>query len=578
MSLGKDLKSLAPWVRPFKKRLILFSLLAVFIAVVSSAVPYVYGYLVDAVVARKSIFFIAGIMLGWLIFTFISDYIQRYNESHGGILALESQNNMVKESTRHILSLPLSFHYKNKTGEITRKITEASNNIDQLIFVMIEALPQVITVVLVLGILFFIDYRISLILMFVLFLYTVVTIIKTKNIIKFNVPMNRAFEKAYGSLWDSLYNPQVVKANSNIEHEHRKHHRNFAQVVKRAWGFNIAWRETSFWQQTIFALGFVGLFSFSLWLLYIEKISAGNLVSFIGYIALVFTPFISLARNYRIFRRGVNNISRLNVVMRIKDEKGIRKYNEEVPELTGQVTFKNIYFGYDKKIKILKNINLKVRAGEVVALVGKTGSGKSTFVDLLSGYFLPTSGKILVDGHDITKFEVDGFRNQLAYVPQETVLFNDTALNNIKYGKLDATMNEVKSVSKLSNADEFIKKLPEKYKTIVGERGVKLSVGQKQRVAIARALIRNPKILILDEATSSLDSITEKLVQQALDTLMKGRTTFVIAHRLSTIVRSDRILVIDDGKIVEQGTHQQLLKNKKGHYYKLYNTQNLFKE
>jgi subfamily B ATP-binding cassette protein MsbA len=199
-------------------------------------------------------------------------------------------------------------------------------------------------------------------------------------------------------------------------------------------------------------------------------------------------------------------------------------------------------------------------------LVGESGVGKTTLADLLSGYYAPKKGKILVDGHDIAKISLKSLRENIAIVPQEVTLFNDTIMNNIKYGRVGATNEEVIAAAKVSHAHKFIQKFPKKYKQIVGERGIKLSTGQKQRVAIARAILRNPKILILDEATSSLDSATEKLVQDALSHLIKGRTTFVIAHRLSTIRKADKIIVLEKGRIIEQGDHQELME--KGGVYK----------
>ena len=222
----------------------------------------------------------------------------------------------------------------------------------------------------------------------------------------------------------------------------------------------------------------------------------------------------------------------------------------------------------------MKDINFKINSGEVVALVGESGVGKSTMMDLISRYNIPTSGKIFLDGVDIQKIDLKSLRKQISVVPQELSLFNDTLKNNIIYGKLDATNEEINEAIKTANADEFIDNFPDKINQEVGERGVKLSTGQKQRVAIARAILKNPKILILDEATSALDSKSELLVQEALKRLIKGRTTFVIAHRLSTIMHADKILVIDKGEIVEEGRHEGLIKNKKL-YYKLFSLQSL---
>ncbi|MFH1966867.1 MAG: ATP-binding cassette domain-containing protein, partial [Patescibacteria group bacterium] len=227
-----------------------------------------------------------------------------------------------------------------------------------------------------------------------------------------------------------------------------------------------------------------------------------------------------------------------------------------------------INFGYQKSNKVLRDINFKVKPGQMVALVGESGVGKTTLADLISRYYIPKQGKILVDGQDIAEVNLESLRKQIAIVPQEVTLFNDTIKNNLRYGRQKATDEEIIEAAKVAHVHEFVQKFDKKYEQLVGERGIKLSTGQKQRVAIARAILRNPKILILDEATSSLDSVTEKLVQDALAKLVKGRTTFVIAHRLSTIQKADLILVLEKGRIIEQGDHQELI-NKGGVYREL---------
>ena len=234
--------------------------------------------------------------------------------------------------------------------------------------------------------------------------------------------------------------------------------------------------------------------------------------------------------------------------------------------LTGEILFENITFGYKREMPILMNISFNVSPGESVALVGESGVGKSTLVSLISRYYLPQKGKILIDTIDIRGVVLRSLREKIAVVPQEVLLFNDSIKNNIRYGRITATDDEIITAAKAANAHEFIEKFPKKYNQLVGERGIKLSTGQKQRVAIARAILRDPKILILDEATSALDSVSEKLVQEALKKLIAGRTTFIIAHRLSTIQHADKIIVLENGKIAEMGNHEELIKNPDGIY------------
>ena len=578
MKFTQDLKTIFFWLKPFKREMIIFSILAAIASAVSAFIPFLYGYLVDSVIAHKEIFYISSILLFWLVLSIITDYINRYNDYHGAIIAVSAETNLIRKISNHVLKLPLAYLHKNKIGEIIRKINFAANHLEGISWIMIMLAPKFLTVIIALIFLLFINYWLATVLFIIIIIYLVITLIKTKPIVKANKPLNEKFEKAYGDLYDTVHNTEIVKSNSNIEYEKQRAFKNFSTAVKSVEKFNWTWRNLTFWQQMIFSIGFVGLFAFSLFLLYKNLITAGNLVTFIGYISLVFAPLADLANNYRIFRRGVDSIDRANVIYRQKPEDFYRRGKKTIEKIKGEIVFKNVFFDYEKKNYVLKNINVKIKPGEIVALVGKTGAGKSTFVDLVSGYYLADKGKIFIDNIDICDLDVEKYRQHIAYVPQEISMFNDTVLYNIKYGRMNANMKEIERAAIAANADEFINKLPKKYKTVVGERGVKLSVGQKQRVAIARAILRDPEILILDEATSSLDSVTEKLVQEALERLIKSRTTLVIAHRLSTIVRADRILVIENGKIVEQGTHHQLLKKSNGKYKYLYNTQTILKK
>jgi len=239
---------------------------------------------------------------------------------------------------------------------------------------------------------------------------------------------------------------------------------------------------------------------------------------------------------------------------------------------SGKIAFKNVFFGYSKDKRIFKNLNLTIKPKQKIGLVGFSGAGKSTFINLITRYFDINSGKILIDGQNIRKVKQESLQNQISIIPQNPNLFHRSILENIKYGKLDATQEEVVEASKKANCYNFIMNLPNQFKTLVGERGVKLSGGQRQRIAIARVILKKSPILILDEATSSLDSVTEKSIQNSMEKLMKNKTVIAIAHRLSTLQNMDRILVFEEGKIIEDGSHKSLLR-KKGAYYKLWNMQ-----
>jgi subfamily B ATP-binding cassette protein MsbA len=296
-----------------------------------------------------------------------------------------------------------------------------------------------------------------------------------------------------------------------------------------------------------------------------------QLISFATALAIMTDPGNTLSKSYTILQQGMASVKRIFEVVdiqpTIKDDKDARPLSK----IEGKVKFQDVSFAYENE-EVLQDIDLAVKPGEIIALVGRTGAGKSTLASLLLRFYDPSSGKILIDGHDIRKVKIDSLRKQIAVVSEEITLFRGTIKENIAYGKPEAKDEEIISAAKSANAHRFIEKLPDKYNTQVGERGAKLSGGERQRIAIARAILRDPRILILDEATSSLDAETEALIRDALERLMKARTTFIIAHRLYTVEKAHRIVVIDDGKIVEVGPHQELLA-KGGLYKHLYEIQ-----
>lgn len=304
----------------------------------------------------------------------------------------------------------------------------------------------------------------------------------------------------------------------------------------------------------------------------INNISVGLIIAFCTYLGMFWNPLINLSNFYT---KLITNLSSAERIFEIMDTETKIKDNDdvtEIPPITGTVDFEHVSFSYDDKVNVLNDINFHIKPGETIALVGPTGAGKTTIVNLISRFYDIQKGIVKIDGHDVKKVSIESLRTQMGIMTQENFLFSGTIMENIRYGKLDATDEEVIKACKAVNAHEFIMKLKDGYDTKLSERGGGLSIGQKQLLAFARTMISDPKILILDEATSSIDTHTEILVQQGIEKLLEGRTSFVIAHRLSTIKKADRIFVIDDGKIIEQGSPAELLKQK-GAYYKLYAAQ-----
>jgi subfamily B ATP-binding cassette protein MsbA len=288
-------------------------------------------------------------------------------------------------------------------------------------------------------------------------------------------------------------------------------------------------------------------------------ISPGDLFAFVLFAGILIGPFGSAARVYSQIKEAQGAMQRVFEILDTRPEIGDRPDAVEMPPIRGHVRVAHVSFAYDPRQPVLTDISFEVRPGQMVALVGPTGSGKTTLINLLHRFYDPVEGSITIDGRDLRSVRLESLYRQIALVPQETVLFGGTIMDNIRYGRDGASEEEVVEASKAANAHEFIGAMPEGYRTIVGEKGVNLSGGQRQRLAIARAMLKNPRMLILDEATSALDAESERLVQEALERLMRDRTSFVIAHRLTTIQGADRILVLQKGRIVEDGTHEQLM-------------------
>ena len=315
-------------------------------------------------------------------------------------------------------------------------------------------------------------------------------------------------------------------------------------------------------------IGSVALWYTGICILGVEKVSIGTLIAFGTYINMFWQPIMNLSNFYNQLITNISGAERIFEILDTKSEITDAANVTEMPPITGAVDFDHVGFSYDENTKVLHDVSFHINPGETIALVGPTGAGKTTIVNLISRFYDVQSGTVSIDGHDIKSVSIESLRKQMGIMTQDNFLFTGTIRENIAYGKLDATDEEIIAAAKAVHAHDFIMKLPEQYDTMLEERGGGLSVGQKQLLAFARTMVSMPKILILDEATSSIDTKTELLVQEGIEALLKGRTSFVIAHRLSTIQKADRIFVIDNGGILEEGNHQELME-KKGAYYNL---------
>ncbi|MCK4520410.1 ABC transporter ATP-binding protein [Candidatus Parcubacteria bacterium] len=574
MEIIQEFKIIWEYLRKYKKEVRRLAVLAIITSSITAVIPYIYGRLVDLVsIQTTELSFIFALLGIWLLMSIVTALFNRFVRLRGNFLATDAYNNLMCESSNHVMELPLKFHTEKKIGAIFSKIERAAMYLQTIISnVIFWIFPEFLTVSTGILILFFIEWKLAIGIIFLCLGFILITLYKTTPIIESQKKLNKTSEMVSGNLYDAFLNIQTIKSCAGENFQRQRTNKDYNQTLGPDFkDFFRAWSSLSLWQNFFFSLGFISVFGFALLLLRENLITPGKLVMCLGYLTILRHPLMNLAWLWQDFRTGITTIKRVRKLLEIKPE----NYNPDgkiLEQVKGEIKFKDVSFGYKRNRLILADINLTALAGKKIAIVGGSGEGKTTLVDLISLYFIPTQGKILFDGVDTKKMNLSFLRSIIAYVPQEIILFNDTVKNNILYGKPNATDKEIIEATKAANAHGFIETFPKKYDQIVGERGIKLSTGQKQRLAIARAIIRDPKILILDEATSSLDMESERLVQGALEKLIKNRTTFIIAHRLSTVRNADKILVLEKGKIIEQGTHKELIR-KKGAYFKFYSLQ-----
>jgi len=475
---------------------------------------------------------------------------------------------------KHIQDQSLDFFSKWKTGEIMSRIMNDITIVQAaLVSSTTDIIPHSLTLIGVIGYLFYLNWRLTALTLVLtpIFIFTVAKF--GSEIRSIGSQIQKKTANITSILQETLSGIRVVKSFTMEKPELEK----FKKESEDNFWLSMIESSITATQQPL--MGFLQVLAvlFVVWYGGLEvlngRLSANNLIAFFTGTALLIDPIIVLSRVNITIQRSLASTQRVFEIFDTKPSV-IEKENPIVlTDPKGNVEFKNVTFKYDNmEIEALENLNLNIKSGEIIALVGPSGAGKSTFVNLIPRFYDTTRGRIYIDGNDIRDLTLLSLRKNIGIVPQETILFSGTIKENIAYGKIDATEEEIIRAAKIANAHNFIIDLPDSYNSYVGERGCNLSGGEKQRIAIARAVLRNPRILILDEATSSLDTESEKLVQEAMEKLMKGRTTFIIAHRLSTINYADRIVVLNKGKIVEIGNHQQLVSNN-GLYQKLYEMQ-----
>ena len=560
-------------LKPHKKELIIIMIIATIGSLLTVFVPYIYGRLFDlALIPNTKLNLLLSLGGVWIVLGLISNFISAktfiLGDSLGAKLSLESE----AEAYGHFLTLPVAFHKNKKTGEILHKVSSGSWNLQYFIQMLANNLPSIIFLIFALIVMLIIQWPLGLIIFVTFAIYFTATLRLTKPVIKSQEKMQDVFEKGFGDVYDRLYNVFLIKNFTMEENEKKQFLKLFMSKLLPSYKNNVKKSaRLQHVQGIIYNLGFVIVLGTAILLLRNGQITQGEFIMFFGYINLSFNPLHRLSELYEFYKKSAVAIKRIIKLKNLVPE-AMKHGEKTIDRIQGKINFRNITFSYKSGEEVLRDINLEINPGESVALIGESGVGKSTLVELILGYYQPKKGNIYLDNVDISKLKLKWLREQIATVPQEISFFNDTLINNIKYANPKASFNDVIKAAKLANAHEFILSFSKKYKTLVGERGIRLSVGQKQRIAITMAFLKNPKILILDEPTSALDAKSERSVQKGVESLMSERTTIIIAHRFSTVKNVDKIIVLHRGKVVEVGNHDELMK-KRGKYYELYSLQ-----
>ena len=558
----------------YKWHMIAVIILSVLASAMSSAPAWLSKKFVDDVLIKQNKEMFLWIIGGIFAATVIKVITSYYSEVVSNFVTETIKREIKIDIFSHLEKLPINYFKKKKLGDTLSKLTNDTTSLGRIGFIIFDMFKELLTVIILTAILFKVDYILALISLVLLPLIIRVVRKYTKKIRKYGRERQDTTGKVTAFTQETLSGIFVIKAFNNTDFVIDK----YKDLTKEE--FEQAYKTTKIKAKvspineviTTFMVLLVVLYG-GYQILVTKNITSGDLISFVTALGLMHQPLKRLISKNNDLQDSLPSADRVVEIFDEKIETDVFGEAVEFDEKIENIKFENVNYKYeDSNDYVLKNINLNVKAGEIVAFVGKSGSGKTTLVNLLARFFNTDEGSVTVNGVNIKNIPLKIYRNKFAIVPQETFLFGGTIKENISFGK-EVTDEEIITAAKMANAYNFIQEdLPNKFETEVGERGALLSGGQKQRIAIARALIKNPEIMILDEATSALDSESEKLVQDALDSLMEGRTTFVIAHRLSTIVRADKIVVMDNGEIKEIGTHSELIAMN-GIYKNLYDIQ-----
>jgi ATP-binding cassette, subfamily B, heavy metal transporter len=590
-ALLRTLVGLWPYIWPsdradLKMRVVLATLLLLLAKLATIAVPFTYKWAVDALTGTANpppgapewiAFAFAAPVLMTIAYggtRIVMALLTQFRDGLFAKVAMHAVRRLAFLTFEHMHLLSLRFHLERKTGGLTRVLERGRNGIETIVrMVILQLLPTVVELVLIVGVLLWMfDWRYVLVIAITVALYMAFTYYATEWRINIRRKMNDSDTDANTKAIDSLLNYETVKYFVAEEREARRYDRTMARYEDASVQAYTSLAVLNAGQAVLFTLGLTAAMALCVLGIRAGTNTVGDFVMINAMMIQLYVPLNFMGMVYREIKQAVTDIETMFAILSREPEIEDKPGAKPLAVSCGAIRFEDVRFAYEPERQILKGLTFEVPAGRTVAIVGPSGAGKSTISRLLFRFYDLTGGRITIDGQDIRAVTQRSLRAAIGMVPQDTVLFNDTICYNIRYGRWDASDGEVEEAARLAQIDDFIRMAPAGYETEVGERGLKLSGGEKQRVAIARTILKGPPILLLDEATSALDSHTEKDIQDALDTVSRDRTTLVIAHRLSTIVGADEIIVLDQGVIAERGTHHQLLL-KNGLYASMWNRQ-----
>ena len=563
------------YFKPFWKQMILAIILLFIVSVLGLVPPIMTKNIIDKALPEKSMYLLVIFILACIVATVLKELVSVGQNYINTWISKHIIYNIKNEMYKHLQSMSMNFFSLSKPGEITTRMTSDIEGIQDIFkTTIVNALSSILTLITTMVALFAMNWKMAIISMLILPVF----ILPTRRVGKYRWRVALYSQEKLSELNQLIQETLSVSGAilMKIFTKEKESYDEFKSTNKKVITLQI--KETLagrwfFMTMSIFTtLGPMIIYLYGGYLFMQDKMSIGEIVAFVALLDRLYKPVTQLSNIHIDITRSLALFQRIFDYFDMEEESKDKEKAIKLENISGNIEFEDVCFSYKNNIEVLHNINFSIKPGTMTALVGASGVGKTTVTNLIPRLYEVSKGSIKIDGYDTRDITLDSLRKQIGIVMQEPYLFNDTIEANLRYGREDATYEEIIDACKASYIHDFIMSLPDNYKTIVGNRGIKLSGGEKQRISIARVILKNPKIIILDEATSALDSVSEMYIQKALVPLLKGRTSIVIAHRLSTILSSDNILVFEDGRIVQSGKHKELL-DEGGLYKKLYDTQ-----